>query len=94
MTVEDYKPTGTVTRYVITHVRDRGALAGVRCLTFGAQGRWTYATADEAQETLRVFLGPGGLPRVLSTAELATVRVEPCPCWPEHFDPCRTVGFP
>jgi hypothetical protein len=79
-----YKLPGVVKRYVITHVGNND----LRRLTFAQQGRFTYETQAEAEETLAAFTGPQGFARVLSASELASLEVRPCPCWPGHFDPC------
>ena len=73
-----------VTRYVVTH-KPKGT--GTRTLSFARQGRETYETTAEAQEVLDLFNTPNGLARVLAEAELATLEVRPCPCYPSHFDP-------
>jgi hypothetical protein len=78
-------------RYVVTHVAEKGTCAGLRVLTFAAQGRDTYATEEEARAALEAWRGPQGLPRVLSPRELASLDVTAVPCWPGHHDPTRTV---
>ena len=76
----------SVTRYVVTHVeRD-----GLRTLTFGAQGRWTYETPEEAQERVEAILRgntPARLAGVFGQQAVGTFAVRPCACWPDHFDP-------
>lgn len=76
--------TASVTRFVITHVSDKD---GLRTLTLPCQGRNTYPTAEYAQLALNAFQGPSGLRKVLSAAEMDSLEVRPCECWPEHFDP-------
>lgn len=75
---------GTVDRFVITHV---SAKLELRQLTFAQQGRWTYPTRAEAEEVLDGFRGPGGLRRVLTPAEMKTLKVIAVPCYAGHFDP-------
>jgi len=75
--------TDSVIRYVITHVSDKDQL---RTLTQSCQGRDTYPTREEAERLMGLYVA-NGLDKVLSCAELATLEVRPCECWPNHFDP-------
>ncbi len=77
--------TVTVTRYVVTHV----ATDGMRTLTFPCQGRYTHSTAAEAQASLDLFNGPGGLAKVLTPDQLATLAVRAVECYAGHYDPTR-----
>lgn len=74
---------GTVKRFVITHV----GKYDLRCLTFAKQGRNTYETRAEAQALLDLYKKPGGLERVLTPAQMATLEVREVDCYPGHFDP-------
>lgn len=73
----------TVVRYAITHES-----GGRRCLSLGRQGRWTYATKEEAEQALAGYRQPHGLPRVLNAQQVATLGVDAIECWASHFDPC------
>lgn len=75
----------TVKRFVVTFVSDKD---GMRTLAFPCQGKWTFATWAEADETRKLFSGPDGLARVLSPAEVASLEVREAECWRGHFDPC------
>lgn len=80
----------TVTRYVITH-KSKTHNYKLRILSFPAQGRYTWKTEAEALEVLKDLSGPSGFRQILDAVELASLRVIPCPCYPQHFDPARTV---
>lgn len=76
----------TVTRYVVTHL----GKDGLRTLTQGAQGRYTYGTREEAEKVLRAFEPSyrewwGGSSCVGVNPD--TLEVCACDCWPDHFDP-------
>ncbi len=75
-----------VTRFVATHVnRD-----GMRTLTQGAQGRYTYETPDTAQEWIDAAIktnSPDTLASIYGAQAINTFEVRPCECWPVHFDP-------
>lgn len=87
--MSDYSKWGaTVTRYVITYVPERGPMCGIRTLALPRQGRYTWLMHADAEHNLELFSQPQGLPRVLSTGELKTLRVDACECWAGHFDPC------
>lgn len=72
------------TGYVITHVNGDG----MRRLTFGMQGRWTYDTREVAEKAQEAWKDPQGLPRILSPRQLATLRVDAVECY-DHGDPVR-----
>lgn len=79
-------PTDVI-RFVITHVNREG----MRTLTEGVQGRYTYATREEAQERLEAFRPSyAAQPEIGVPAE--TMEVRPVACWPGHFDP-KTCWF-
>lgn len=77
-----------VTRWVITH-----SAGGIRQLTLGMQGRWTFETREAAESLLDAEDG-------LFRREIAkvigpsweTLEVRSWPCWPEHFDPKTCWG--
>lgn len=80
----------TVFRFAVTH----RARNGCRVLTFPAQGRYTYATDDEASKALADLLGANSADRlrdIYGADALATFSVERVECWAGHFDPCRAV---
>lgn len=62
----------------------------VRTLTFPAQGRYTYATKEEAEKQLKLF-EPSLRAKILGK-RADTLEVRPCKCWPGHFDP-RGIYF-
>lgn len=72
-------------RYVITHVAD----SGLRVLTLPGQGRYTFATREEAEERMRL-LAPSLCEKVLGD-RADTLQVVGVPCYPGHFDPKRMV---
>jgi len=73
----------------------RGPAGGhrLRTLSRGAQGRYTYATAAEAQEWIRAAFSVNDrdnrdkLASIYGAAALDTFAVCRCRCWPGHFDP-------
>lgn len=69
-------------RYAITY---RSDYTGLRQLATGNQARRHYDTKEAADIGLAIFSGPAGLPRVLSPAECASLRVDAVECW-EHGD--------
>lgn len=79
--------TESVTRYVVTHVNREG----MRTLSAPAsQGRFTYATHEEAETALGNITGNNSantLAQVFGPQALGTFEVRPCPCYPGHFDP-------
>ncbi len=92
--VLSFDPTypGSIRRWVITHVPTQGKLKGLRILSLGTLARFTFDTEAEAAARLEAYYkNPGGLSRVLTPEEMASLQVTACPCWPGHHDPCRTV---
>ena len=81
-----------VIRYVITNMIIMAGGATARTLTFPAQGRYTYATKEEAEERLKLFELDSRTKRILSPKQASTLEVRPCRCWPGHFDP-RGIYF-
>ena len=77
--------TDSVTRYVVTHVGTKG----MRTLTLGMQGRFTYATPEEAEEMQNAILhgANNDIPGVYGQQAVGTFEVRPVPCYPGHFDP-------
>ena len=75
----------TVTRYVATVVNKDGT----RTLMSPAQGRFTYATAEEAQEWLDAIMSNNAPDRIASIWGAHDLKPEvlPCECWAGHFDP-------
>lgn len=74
----------TVTRYVATYVNKDG----MRTLMCGAQGRYTYATAEEAQAWLDAVTGNESAFRIAQIwGDNPRFEVRPCECWTGHFDP-------
>jgi hypothetical protein len=71
-----------VTRYVVTHIGQYG----MRTLAEGAQGRWTYATLDEAQRHIDDMMSNNSMDTLKSLFGLP-LQAMPCKCWPGHFDP-------
>lgn len=75
-----------VERFVPTHINKDG----VREMATAAQGRNTYATADEAQGWIDAVLNPDtNSADVLRSVfgDVSTFAVRPVWCWPGHFDP-------
>lgn len=73
-----------VVRYVITKV----GKDGLRTLAQAAQGRYTYATDAEARAVLTAILSNNSVSTLQSVyGDLSKMTVEPCNCWPGHFDP-------
>lgn len=79
----------SVTRYVATYVNQQGA----RTLMCAAQGRNTYATAEEAQAWIDAVTKNNSDDTVRGLWGMdPRFEVRQCPCWPTHFDP-KTVWF-
>lgn len=78
-----------ICRYVPTYVnRD-----GMRTLMRAAQGRNTFATAQEAREWINAVTDNNTSDRLREIwGENPQFAVRECPCWPVHFDP-KTVWF-
>jgi hypothetical protein len=77
-------------RWVVTHV-DRH---GTRSLSYGAQGRWTWPSQEEAAEALEHLLAHNGEKRlagIYGPQAVGTFQVQQVECWPGHHDPKRTV---
>lgn len=73
-----------VTRWVITRI-DRN---GDRILAEPRQGRYTYATEEEAQATLDAMRANSSADTLRSVfGDVSRMAVRPCPCYPGHFDP-------
>ena len=71
----------SVTRYVVTHIgRD-----GMRTLADPQQGRYTHATAEDAQARIDALTQANGS-RLAESFGLP-LEVRACECWPGHFDP-------
>ena len=71
-----------VTRYVVTCLgRD-----GVRQLADPMQGRWTYATREEAQARIEALVANNHPERITGTMG-TKLEVRECDCYPGHFDP-------
>lgn len=66
--------------FAITHKH----ICGLRGLTFGNQGRNHYTTKGAAEDALDAFK-KGGLDRVLTADQMATLRVDEIDCYP-HGD--------
>lgn len=90
MTIRTYMHNGslreynTVMRWVVTHQKDEDT----RTLTFQHQGRYTYATQEEAQEQLDACRD--GLRRVIGD-KVDTLRVLLVECYDNHFDPMGSI---
>lgn len=79
----------SVTRYVATYVNKHGK----RTLVSAAQGRFTYATPEEAQAYIDAVTTNNGSQTIKEVwGENPRFEVRPCPCWPGHFDP-QTIWF-
>lgn len=79
-----------VIRYVPTYVNKDG----MRTLMRAAQGRETFATAEEAQEWLTEVLinTPPAKIKEIYGENAYPLEVRPVECWPGHHDP-KTVWF-
>lgn len=79
----------SVTRYVATYVK----ADGTRTLMTPAQGRNTYATADEARAWINAVLSNNGADNLRQIwGDNPRFEVRECPCYPGHFDP-QSVWF-
>ena len=78
-----------VTRYALTHARSVYGSYGLRVLTFGAQGLYTYETREEAERALHLY--EPDLRGVLGDGVADTLEVRAVECWPGHHDPKRTI---
>lgn len=70
-------------RWVITFI----AKDGLRTLFYGADGRHTHATREEAQALLDKFDREQIRSR-LGDQAADSLEVRECECWAGHFDPC------
>lgn len=70
-----------VVRYVVTHVNKDG----MRTLAKAMQGRYTYATPEEAQQWIDQAIAANG-DRLAEFYGLP-LQVRPVECYPVHFDP-------
>lgn len=75
-----------VMRWVVTH-----SAGGIRQLTLGMQGRWTFETREAAEAFLDGGLFRREIAKVIGPS-WETLEVRPWPCWPEHFDPKTCWG--
>jgi hypothetical protein len=78
--------TETVTRYVLTFM----PADGQRRLMDSMQGRYTYATPEEAQSRLDAIIDPAhNSPRTIQGiwGKDPRFEVRPVECYPGHFDP-------
>jgi hypothetical protein len=74
----------TVTRYVVTHINKDG----MRTLAQPCQGRYTYATTEEAQSVLDAMMQNNSLDTLKQFYGLP-LEVRACECYAGHFDPVR-----
>ncbi len=72
-------------RWVITHIGVHGLLR----MTDPAQGRYTYATEDEAERRMRAILSnvTNDAAGVFGEQSVGTFEVRRVECWPGHHDP-------
>jgi hypothetical protein len=75
----------SVTRFVITHIGTRG----MRRLTDPKQGRYTYATREEAEGRMNAILSnvTNDIAGVFGEQAVGSFQVRPVSCYPKHFDP-------
>jgi hypothetical protein len=83
----EYAPTSpdTVVRFAITHLNQKGQ----RELTLGAQGRFTFDTADEAQKWTNDFQrhhDEGTLKQAYGSQVIGTFQVRAVACYPGDHD--------
>ena len=76
-----------VVRYVLTQAPDA---EGLRTLADPAQGRYTYATPEDAAARLAAIMA-NNPPDVLASVYRLPLQVQAVECYPGHFDPMRTV---
>lgn len=72
----------SVTRYVATYVNPDG----MRTLMTAAQGRNTYATAEEAQSWINAVTQNNAAADTIKQlwGDDPCFEVRPCECWPNH----------
>ena len=77
--------TDRLTRFVVTYVDSH---TGFRTLAHPCQGRYTFATAEEAGAYMLAMLSNNG-PELIASIWGPDPRFEvrPCSCYPGHFDP-------
>lgn len=73
----------TVTRYVATHI---GRVNGMRTLAQPMQGRFTYATAEQAQAWIDAVMAGNNGDKLEQVFGLP-LEVRACECWAGHHDP-------
>lgn len=84
---------GTVPMLTPLPVRYVAVTPGGALMT-AAQGRYTWATADECRAWLDAVTRNNSADTLRQCyGAVAGFRSEPVPCWPDHFDPTRCV-FP
>lgn len=74
----------TVIRYIITHRCNNGF--GGRQLAETMQGRYTYATLQEAQEHIDNMMANNSMD-ILNSLFNLPLKAMPCECYAGHFDP-------
>lgn len=89
MTMKTVCHQKSVVRYVATYVKGDG----MRTLMTAAQGRYTYATAEQAQAWVDAVTGNNSADAVRQVwGENPKFEVRACDCYPGHFDP-QNVWF-
>lgn len=85
-TLDEHRAAGNIVRrWVVTMKKDATAL---RTLALGAQGRYTFATREEAQSHLRAMLANNADDTLRSVyGDTSAMDVRECECWAGHFDP-------
>lgn len=91
MNDERNRDDANVVRYAVYYPVGENAEEGTRtyALTNAAQGRYTKATPEEAEEYMRKIQGNNGRQKIREAfnCEPEDLRVFPVNCWPGHFDP-------
>jgi len=75
---------------VIRYVLSRIDKDGLRVMVYAQQGRYTYATKDEAKILLKLFLENNTQERLIEVfgrQAVGTFEVSAIECYPGHFDP-------
>lgn len=81
----------TVIRYVPTYFNHA---TGLRTLMCSAQGRYTYATPEAAQEWIDAVTNVNSAGTIVSLwGHDPHFEVRPCECWAHHFDPVGVYFF-
>ena len=79
----------SVIRYVGTYINSEGE----RTLMTPAQGRNTFATAEDAQRWIAAVTNENSMDTIKQVwGDNPRFEVRPCPCYPVHFDP-QNVWF-